>query len=275
MGRITLEMINESKFNLFLSVLTFSILILLPNVVFAQFTEGGQNTNSGTASSTEAFLNNIKVDLPDAELTCRGGGSLRQIIRKSTKLKSGGNAFFIDKVSRSIGLFEKAAVTNNDDKKTTIDVFIDVNNVSKQDLENLLLNKNLVISRDAKVIFAAKFITSEGEETFIYDGKDENNNDIGSVLFTKINKISTIIFNDEKFFTADAIIKIRFPIPPKKIDASGNRVDVFSNFPGTLVCNCTGCPIHDFDLTDLKDAFNGKLVQDITNQNLVYSSCVL
>ena len=103
-------------------------------------------------------------------------------------------------------------------------------------------------------------------ETLIYDGKDENGNILSSTIFTRFKKLSTIMVNNEKFFTGDGLIKIRFPQPPKKIDPSGKLVDFFTNSPGILVCTCKGCPIHDFDLSDLKDAFDQDLVNNITSE---------
>ena len=87
-----------------------------------------------------------------------------------------------------------------------------------------------------------------------------------SVIYTQVKKLSTITFNGEKFFTGDGFIKIHFPFPAKKIDKNGDLIDAFGGGPGTLNCTCIGCPIHDFDLSDLKTAFDQGLVNDITNE---------
>lgn len=220
-------------------------------------------------TTTEDFLNTIPIDLPEAEITCKASGSLSGVFLQSIRFKSGGNAFFVDKVSKEIALFEKAVFNSSvkgDDKKNTAEMFIKVPNVTRENLVELLLKKRLVVSQNAKIIFVVKMFTDKGLETFIFDGKDINGNAITSTLYTQVKKLSTITVNEDKFFTADVQVKIYFPEPPKKIDSNGNVVDVFNSTPGSLICKCKGCPIHDFDLSDLSDAFDGELVNAITEE---------
>ena len=233
--------------------------------VQAQSTDTDESTNPKT--STETFIDSITIDLPEATLTCRTSGSISQIFRKSTKFRSGGNAFFVDRANKEIALFEKAVVQDTTNSKDiTVDVFIKVPNVSRDNLVSLLLNKSLVISKNSQIIFLVRESKEDTEDIYLFDGKDENGNLLASTLFTQVKKLSTITFNDEKFFAADGTIKIRMPKPPKKLTSDGNLVDVFADSPAILVCFCKGCPIHDFDLSDLDEAFDSGLVNDITNE---------
>jgi len=243
-------------------VLIFACFIFNFQIVLAQ------DSNNQQETTTEDILGSINVDLPLAELTCRASGSLSELFPRQTKLKSGGNAFFLDKASKEIALFEKAQVINKitTDSKTTIDIFIKVPNVSRDNLVDLLLKKKLIVSRDARVVFAVRIFNGDEKEVFVYGGKDEEGNFLPSTLFTQVRKLSTITVGEKKFFTAFGFIKIRLPEPPKRINSDGKLIDVFSKSPGTFVCSCKGCPIHDFDLSDLKDAFDGGLVEDITNE---------
>lgn len=243
-------------------VLIFAGFIFNFQIVLAQDNDDPQET------TTEDILGSINVDLPLAELTCRASGSLSELFPRQTKFKSGGNAFFLDKASKEIALFEKAQVISKiiPDSKTTIDIFIRVPNVSRDNLVDLLLKKKLIVSRDARIVFAVRMFNGDKKEVFVYGGKDEEGNFLPSALFTQVRKLSTITVGTKKFFTAFGFIKIRLPEPPKKINSDGKLVDVFSKSPGAFVCFCRGCPIHDFDLSDLKDAFDGGLVDDITNE---------
>lgn len=226
--------------------------------------------DSGEETTTEDILGSINVDLPLAELTCRASGSLSELFPKVTKFKSGGNAFFLDRASKEIALFEKAEAISRTivNKKTTVDIFIRVPNVSRNNLIDLLLKKNLVVSKDARVIFAVRVFSGDEKTVYVYGGRDEEGNFLPATLFTQIRRLSTITVGEKKFFTASGFIKIRLPEPPKKVDLEGNLVNVFNKSPGAFVCSCKGCPIHDFDLSDLKDAFDGGLVEDITSEAL-------
>lgn len=218
--------------------------------------------------NVESFLDSITVDLPEAKLTCKARGSLSQIFQKPTKFLSGGNAFFVDTVNKEIGIFEKAVFNNiqNLNEKDTADIFIKVPNVSKENLNDLLFNKRLLISGGATVIFIIKVKTENGVDTFIFDGKDINGNTVTATVYTRVNKLKTITFNSDKFFAVKGSIKIRLSQPPKKLDSNGELTDVFTNAPGTLICQCNGCPVHDFDLSELEAAFDGDLVNDVINE---------
>lgn len=251
--------------NIFLQLISLISL----NCLCFQASLAQTTNNTSTPTSTETFLSTIPIDLPEAEITCKASGSLSGVFLQSIRFKSGGNAFFVDKVSKEIALFEKTVFNSSikgDDKKNTAEMFIKVPNVTRENLVELLLKKRLVVSQNAKIIFVVKMFTDKGLETFIFDGKDINGNAITSTLYTQVKKLSTITVNGDKFFTADVQVKIYFPEPPKKIDSNGNLVDVFNSTPGSLICKCKGCPIHDFDLSDLSDAFDGELVNAITEE---------
>ena len=227
-----------------------------------------QEGDSNGLISTETFLNSLNVDLPEAEITCTAGGSLTEIIHGTTSFKSGGNALFVDKVNNEIGLFEKAVFDSSIDKskKNTADIFIKVPNVTRENLVDLLLNKHLVVSRNAQVIFLVRVKTDTGQDTYIYDGRDKDGNIITSTLYTRVKKLGNITFKGEKFLAVNGQIKIRFPQPPKKVKSDGSFDEVFSDSQGTLVCRCKNCPLSNFDLSELQSAFDGDLVNDIIHE---------
>ena len=219
-------------------------------------------------TSIDSFFNSFKVDLPEAEVTCRAGGSLSKIFTKVLKLKVGGNVFFIDKESKEIAQFERAETDDPILGKLKLNMFIKVSGLDRSDFTNLILFKKLVATNNAKIIFVIKNEKSDGsnDEVYLYDGKNSEGEIENAILYTKINKVRTKTYNLNKFFVANGFIKIRFPFPPLKIKEDGSLENVFGNEPGNITCYCVDCPIHDYDLTDLKDAFDGQLVDDITQE---------
>ena len=218
-----------------------------------------------TVNAIEQFLDSIKIDLPPSDVTCKTSGSLSEIFSKTQNFKSGGNTFFVDKKNREIANFQRAVI-DEPDKKITLQILIKVNDLTRKNLVDLLFRKKIVGTRSAQVIFVIKMLTKEGESVFINESKDKDGNPINSTLFTQVSKLSNITFNGEKFLTGDGILKIHFPTPPKKIDSLGNLIDVFENTPTSLICTCKKCPFHDFDLIDLKDAFDGQLADAVISE---------
>lgn len=218
-------------------------------------------------TSTESLLGCFNVDLPDAFVTCRAGGILSEIFKKTIKLKAGGNAFFIDEVTKEVALFEKSVFKNQSGKENSLDIFIQIPNLSRENIVDLLVRKNLVSSKNARVIFALKINTNNGRETFLYDIKGEGGSGSLSTIFTRVKKIRSVTIDGKKLFTADGFIKINFPGPPKKLDSNGNLIDTFSNLPGSITCSCNDCPLlHNFDLLNLNNAFDKDIVDDIKKE---------
>lgn len=227
-----------------------------------------QNGDTNALTSTENFLKSFDIDLPEAEVTCTAGGSLNEIVKSRTSFKSSGNVFFVDKINREIGLLERALFDSqiSSGKKSTVDIFIKVPNVSRRNLTDLLLKKNLVVSRNAQIIFLVKVPTDTGQDTYLYDGKDEDGNIVTSIIYTRVKKLGHITYKGEKFVAVNGYIKIRLSQPPKKLNANGKLVNVLSGSPATLICNCPNCPLHDFDLSELQSAFDEEIVRDILNE---------
>ena len=248
--------------------ITRKIILLIFFGVF--FTYHFQNAiaQDSTLTSTENLFKSASIDLPPATLTCRTGGILTELFSKTGKFTSGGNALFTDKINREIGLFEHASVVNDSnggDEKLTADIFIKIPDVKRENLVTLLLQKKIVVTTNPQIVFLIRKTTSSGEETYI-NASDEVGAPSNSTIFTLIRKLGNIQYKGQKFITASGIVKIYFSKPPKKADASGNLVDVFDDLPGSIICNFQGAPIHDFDLIDLKDAFDGQLADAVISE---------
>ena len=226
---------------------------------------GTENISPPKVNAIEQFLDSIKIDLPPSEVTCRATGSLSQLFSKTSKFKSRGNTFFIDTKTREIANFQRAVI-EKPDKKITLQILIKVKDIKRRDLLDLLFKKKIIGTSSAQIIFVIKTLTKEGESVFINESKDKDGNPINSTLFAQVSKLSNITYNGEKFLTGDGILKIHFPNPPKKIDSDGNLADAFENAPASLICTCKQCPFHDFDLTDLKDAFDGQLADAVISE---------
>ncbi len=249
------------------------VMLLISCCLHNAFAQDSPIPQSGTVTtSTETFLSMLNVDLPPAILTCRTGGSLTQIFSRTGTFKSGGNALFLDKPNREIALFENAVVTDSADPNNiiTASTFIKIPDVERKNLVELLLQRRIVATRNAQIILLIKKTTSEGEEVYINEGKAINDTGeeevVESTIFTLVRKLGNIRYKGQKYVTATGTVKIYFLQSPKKVDASGNLVDVFENLPGSVICNFKGAPIHDYDLTDLKDAFDGGLVDQILQE---------
>lgn len=250
----------------FIQITFFISFLLISNLHYSfsqtEFVQECKDTDGLT--STERLLNCFNIDLPEAKVTCRASGILIELFKKTFKLKAVGNAFFIDEVNREIALFEKSVLNNEEGDESTLDIFIRIPNVSRQNITDLIVRKNIVASRDARVIFVAKIDQGSNRDTYIYDINGIDSETTTSTVFTKLKSLRSVIIDSKKFITADGFIKILFPGPPKKIDSDGNLQDVFSNLPGAITCSCKDCPIlHDFDLLNLNNAFDRDIVNAI------------
>lgn len=240
------------------------ILLLVLFLTFGNASYAGDSFGDLPESPTEKFFADLKQDLPEAAIECRTGGALSEFFNKSSTFLSGGNAYFIDKKNKEIAFFEKSvAIDQSADKKVLADIFIKIPNVQREDLVKLLLQKSVVATLNSQIIFAVTVLNSDGKEVYIYDGKDLSGNSVNPSMFTRVKKLGKVIYKGKEYITADSILKIRFPVPPKKVDENGELISVFENIPSYLICSCDNCPIHDYDLSDLKDAFDSQIVEDI------------
>lgn len=243
-------------------------LFLLLLLIFSNlFLFVSKSKASDELAAIENLYSSISVDLPEADVVCRAGGSLGKIFSKSIKVKTGGNVFFLDKENKEIAQFERAEAVDSQGRESSINILIKISDVPRTAFEDLVLKKKMVVTDNAKIIFVIKSKNPDNtEDIYIYDGKDIEGNDAHSVIYTKMDRISVKKFNENKFFVADGNIKIRFSMPPKKILSEGGFEDVFGNETASLSCYCNDCPIHDYDLSDLEDAFDGQLTEEIIQE---------
>ena len=226
-------------------------------------------SNNADFVSIQNLFSSLTVDLPESDVICRAGGSLGELFSKTVKVKTAGNVFFIDKTSKEIGQVERAEVTNYDNSESKIYMFVKAFDLKEQDFIDLVIKKNLVVTNNTDIVFIIKTKKSDGnEETYIYDGKNLNGEKVSSTVYTKMTKLKVKEYNGSKFFVANGYVKIRFPVPPKKLEENGSFNTPFNSQIGSLTCYFEGMPVHDYDLADLNDAFDGGLVNDITEEAL-------
>lgn len=225
--------------------------------------------NNPDFTSIQNLLSSITVDLPESEVTCRAGGSLGELFGRTIKVKTAGNVFFIDKTNKEVGQFERAEVTNYDNSESKIYMFVKAFNLTEQDFIDLVLKKNLVVTNNTDAVFIIKTKKADGnDETYFYDGKNLDGEKVNSTVYSKMTQIKVKEYNGSRFFIANGYVKIRFPVSPKKLEDDGSFSNPFSSEVGSLTCYFEGMPVHDYDLSDLKDAFDGSLVNDITEEAL-------
>ena len=225
------------------------------------------NFNPSFAVSTQDFLESINVDLPPATVSCRASGSLANILPRIRTFKSGGNAFFVDIPNQEIAVFERAVTEDEEEnRKVSANMFIRIKDVERNSIQDLLLRNRTLVTKNAYIIFTATVETENGIETYINESKDANGNPIYSTIFTSIKRVGNLSSGGGKFVTADIDAKIKFPSPPKRINSDGTLSDVFDEETTTLTCTCIRCPIHDFDLIDLENAFDKELTDDILEE---------
>jgi len=249
--------------SIFQTIIICTLFCFIINPTFAQSENTSQNIPN--VSSVESFLDSIKIDLPEATVSCTATGRLTHFFSKTGPFKSAGNTFFVDKNTKEIANFQRAII-NSPDKQLLIQAFMKVNNVERKNLTDLLLLKKVVVSNNATVLLVIKEISNQEESTYILNNKDKNGNPINSTIFTQIKRLGNINFNGQKFITGDGILKIHFSHTPLKVSRTGELEEAFQNESSTLTCKCKKCPIHDFDLIDLEEAFDGGLVNDILNE---------
>ncbi len=245
-------------------VMKVSYLLLAVSLFFLGFL----SLSVRAETSTETFLNTIVTDLPSSKVACRGLGVMQSLILRTPIFESKGNSFFIDKKNKEIAVFERAEIINVNDnnKKITADLYLRVPNVQREDLVNLLLLKKLVATRNVQAVFVVKVITGEKKDVYVFTGKDESGAPTNSTIVTRLKKLGNVTFEGKKFVTVYGTTKIRFPEPPKKVATDGTLVNVFGRARSGIVCEFKNTPVHDFDLTDLKEAFDEQLADDILKE---------
>lgn len=227
-----------------------------------------RTSDSGTTSTTDV-LDSCEVDLPKAKsLECIGRGSIGELFPEITQFETAGNVFFVDQniKHRNIGIFERASVIK-EGRQFDVEILIRYpDGITKREIDDLLVRRKIVTTNGAQVIFVVREVKNGVKTTYLYDGKDTDGNPITTTIWARVLKLGNIIYEGEKFITADGIVKILFSQPSKLVDSTGRLVDVFEKNPGTLVCKCKGCPIHSFDLRKLETAFDGDLVNSIIQE---------
>ncbi len=242
----------------------FVLIILICNISNILFSKVLGETN------TETFLNSIVPDLPDATIgPCRTGGVLQDIFLKTPVFKSGGNSYFIDQKNQKIAIFERAKVSNinNTNKEISVDLYVQVNGVTKEDIAKLLLPpRELVFVKNARAKYYIKVKEDLKTDLYEFDGLDDSGQEIDVVVKTFVKRVGTIRNNGKKFIVIDGKVKIHIPVPPKKVISNSIRDSVFENSPAIIECKFIRTPVHDIDLTDIGTAYDQNLADAIIQE---------
>lgn len=220
-------------------------------------------------TTTETFLNSFVTDLPEAVIgPCRTGGPLQEIVSKTQKFKSAGNSLFVDQNSHKIAVFERAKdIDSNENKENSVELYIQVDNVSQEQIEKLLLPpRELVFIEDAMAKYFIKVKDGEEIDLYEFDGLDNSGNEVNVSVKTIVKRLDTIKNNGQEFIVIDGKIKINFPIPPKKVLPDGSTIDVFEESPSVIECKFKHIPVADIDLSEIETAYNEGLADAIIEE---------
>lgn len=212
-------------------------------------------------TTTEQFLNSLLVDrplFPSSTVSCEASGSLEKLLDRMVRFNSQGNAFFVSTQERKMAVFQTASGSSQN-RTTVVNIFIKASGVTKENLQDLIMKRKLVITNNAQVIFVVYITENNRTATYLYDGTIED-----ATLFTRFSHVGNITSDGKKYIVANGEIKINFPRPPVYLD-NGNPVEIWSG-EGSVTCRFQKLPLDDDFLPGVEAAFDGTLVNDIKTE---------
>lgn len=237
--------------------------MILKLLVFLLFWSLGVHSALAQTTSpitTEQFLNSLLTDrplFPPSIVGCEARGSLRKILDRPLRFKSKGNAFFVNIPERKMAIFQ-TATASIPNKTYAANLFIKASGVTRENLQDLIMKRKLVVTNNAQVIFAAYITENNITKTYLYDGTIED-----ATLYTKFSRVGNIVVDDKKYIVATGDIKIDFPRPP--ILLNGDSSENITG-EGELVCQYQRLALDDEYLPAVEEAFDGTLVNDIKTE---------
>ena len=231
-------------------------------------TNGGKNEISTVTFDFEKVASDEFYDtIPPATVECIFGGELTRIFPGRHKFKSTDNAILIDEENGKMAVREKI-VTDNDKVKGSVDMFIQVDNVTQGDLVNLLVLKKTTRSNNAKVDLLLKKQSDEGEVTLMTGFNQNGENPNPAVLFAKVNTVKSKEFEGVDYYLVSGVMKIRLTegLQGQKDD----ELDTSNTIDRTSVMKCIykDCPVVKTNLERLNSAFGINLGdEDVLNRS--------
>ena len=226
-------------------------------------------------TATEEFLQGLYLDkpkFPKSVVHCQASGNLSKIFNKLA-FSSDGSAFFYDKdaTKRRMAVIESGTATSID-KKTNYNasIFIRADDVTSQNLRDLIVSRKLVTTNQAKVVFNLDVTQNKIKKTYLYEpnGKgittEEKLDEPGDcTLSTKFTHVGNITSKGTKYVVVSGTIRIYFPRPP--ILLNGDPSEQITG-DGSATCTFKDLPLDDDYLPGVETAFDGTLVDSIKTE---------
>ena len=236
---------------------------LSPEVeVIKQFLEGLLDQNSSNSYYDNSFL------YPESTVYCVPRGSLSNIFNEEIAFTSEGNTFFYDKdtTNKRMAIIQNGSAMSSDkNKQYDASIFIRADGVTKENLVDLIIKRKIVVTRQAKVVFAIN-VTENNKTTnkfYLYASNGAIREPGDCILNTRFTHIGNIRSRDRrKYIVADGDIRIIFPRPPTLLTGDSSNI----TGEGELVCKFRKLPLDDNYLPGVEEAFDGTLVNDIKTE---------
>ena len=211
-----------------------------------------KEVNTAFLTTDEAVKESFFDGIPPAALECTFGGSLTEVFPGRFKFRSSENAVLIDKENRKMAVREK--ILTNDKKSTgQVDVYIEVSNVSNEDLVNLLVLKKTVRTEKAEIDLVLKKTTDDGQTIVRTTIKKQGEDLTPAILFAKIDGISTAKFGGQDYYLVDGKMKLRISEVLKGADDEALDESFLDDRTGIMKCAFKKCPVIKTDLEKFLD----------------------
>ncbi len=226
-------------------------------------------------TATEEFLQELYLDkpkFPKSVVRCQTNGNLSKIFNR-LEFTSDGSAFFYDKdaTKRRMAIIESGSATSLD-KKTVYDasILIRADDVTSKNLQDLIQSRKLVVTNQAKVVFALDVTQNKIKKTYLYEpngegitAKEKLEEPGDCTLYTRFTHVGNITSKGTKYIVVSGTIRIYFPKPPTILNGTPQEQITGD---GDVTCIYKNLPLDDDYLPGIEGAFDGTLVNDIKDE---------
>ena len=219
---------------------------------------------------TEKFIQDLlstQPKYPKSTVECTARGSIQKIISNPIEISSEGNAFFYDKdtTNKRMAILQSGTGLSADKKKKyNAGIFIRADGVTETNLRDLIIKRNIVATKNAKVIFAVYVTEGTKTKTYLYESNGKIGDPGDTTLYTHFTHVGNITSSGTKYIVASGSIRINFPRPPTLLGNTDPLKEPIG--PGVLICTYHKLPLDDNYLPGVDAAFNGTLVNDIKTE---------
>lgn len=260
------------KINIILLSCLFCGFITLPALALSN-SNGTKTIKTAILSAQDAASSSFFDTIPPAKVECIFGGSLAKIFTGRVKFESSDNAILIDGDNRKLAVREKILTEPDENKgQGAVDMYIQVSNVSNNDIISLLVLKRTVRTQNAKVNLFLKKTTDKGDITFSTSFGD-NKKLVPAIMFAKVRKIGSTKFNDTDYFLVSGAMKLRISEPLHQVNTGNTSLEGETpqqgDEAGIMKCIFENCPVVETNLEKLREAFGINITEeDILDKSL-------